>query len=87
MFGSIARAVFGSHNDRVLRGLEKTVAKINALEAQIQPLSDTELAAQTTKFRDSLAQGAKLDDLLPEAFATVREAAKASGKRSSSLAP
>ncbi len=76
MFGSIARAVFGSHNDRVLRGLEKTVAKINALEAQIQPLSDTELAAQTTKFRDSLAQGAKLDDLLPEAFATVREAAK-----------
>ncbi len=76
MFGSIARAVFGSHNDRVLRGLEKAVAKINALEAQIQPLSDTELAAQTTKFRDRLAQGAKLDDLLPEVFATVREAAK-----------
>ncbi|MCH3756170.1 hypothetical protein LZC13_11180, partial [Campylobacter coli] len=51
------------------------IAKIAAFEPQLQALSDDELAGQTAKFREQLANGAKLDDLLPEAFATVREAA------------
>ncbi len=76
MFGNLARAVFGSHNERILRGMQKNVGQINALEAKISPLSDAELRAQTDKFRARLAAGEKLDDLLPEAFATVREAAK-----------
>ena len=76
MFGSLARAVFGSHNERVLRGLQRNVTQINALESEIAALGDDGLRAQTKKFRARLADGAKLDDLLPEAFATVREAAK-----------
>ena len=76
MFGNLARAVFGSHNERVLRSLQKNVERINALEPQIRALSDDELKAQTAKFRARLAEGTTLDDLLPEAFATVREAAR-----------
>ncbi|MEJ0061814.1 MAG: preprotein translocase subunit SecA [Alphaproteobacteria bacterium] len=76
MFGNLARAVFGSHNERILRSMHKNVAKINDLEASIAPLSDEALTAQTAKFRARLAAGEKLDGLLPEAFATVREAAK-----------
>ena len=76
MFGNLARAVFGSHNERTLRGLQKNVDQINALEAKISPLSDADLRAQTDKFRARLTAGEKLDNLLPEAFATVREAAK-----------
>ncbi len=75
MLGSLARAVFGSHNERVLRGLQKNVQRINALEADIRKLSDAELRGQTEKFRARLAEGETLDNLLPEAFATVREAA------------
>ncbi|QSB44134.1 preprotein translocase subunit SecA [Altererythrobacter sp. FM1] len=74
MFQSIAKAVFGSANDRYVKSLDKIVAKINALEEQIKALSDDELKAQTQKFRDQLAAGSTLDDILPEAFATVREA-------------
>jgi preprotein translocase subunit SecA len=76
MFGNLARAVFGSHNERVLRGMQKNVDQINALEATISPLSDADLRGQTEKLRARLAAGEKLDALLPEAFATVREAAK-----------
>lgn len=76
MFGNLARAVFGSHNERVLRGLQKNVERINALETQIRALDDAALKAQTEKFRARLAEGTTLDDLLPEAFATVREAAR-----------
>ena len=72
-FGGIAKRLFGSSNDRYVKGLNPLVAKINAFEPSIEPLSDDDLAAQTVKFR---AAGEKLDDLLPEAFATVREAAK-----------
>ncbi|MGB4102211.1 MAG: preprotein translocase subunit SecA [Alphaproteobacteria bacterium] len=76
MFGNLARAVFGSHNERILRGMQKNVSQINVLEAKISPLSDADLRAQTDKFRARLTAGEKLDALLPEAFATVREAAK-----------
>jgi preprotein translocase subunit SecA len=75
MFGGFAKSLFGSSNDRYVKSLNPIVQKIAAFEPTLQALSDEQLAAQTTKFRESLANGTKLDDLLPEAFATVREAA------------
>ncbi|MGD9364658.1 MAG: preprotein translocase subunit SecA [Desulfobacteraceae bacterium] len=66
--------VFGSKNERELRQLRPIVEAINALEPQMQSLSDAQLREQTTKFKEQINQGAGLDDLLPEAFATVREA-------------
>jgi preprotein translocase subunit SecA len=74
MLGTIAKAIFGSANDRYVRSLDRTIATVNALEPQIQALSDAELQAQTQKFREQLADGKTFDDILPEAFATVREA-------------
>ena len=76
MIGAIAKRLFGSANDRYLRQLDKPVAEINALEAEIERLGDVELRARTGWFRDRVAQGETIDDLLVEAFATVREAAK-----------
>ena len=76
MIGALAKAVFGSANDRYVRSLDKIVAHINALEPQLETFSDAELQAQTAKFREQLAGGKSLDDILPEAFATVREASK-----------
>ena len=76
MIGALAKAVFGSANDRYVKSLDKTVAYINALEPQLESFSDEELQAQTAKFREQLANGKTLDDILPEAFATVREASK-----------
>lgn len=75
MFGGLAKSIFGSSNDRYVKSLGSIVQKIAAFEPQLQALSDEELAGQTAKFREQLANGTKLDDLLPEAFATVREAA------------
>jgi len=74
--GGVAKRIFGSSNERYVRSLQPTVAKINALEPTISAMSDDELRGQTGKFRARLAAGEALDDLLPEAFATVREAAK-----------
>jgi preprotein translocase subunit SecA len=74
--GSLAKKIFGSANDRRLKGYRPKVAAINALEPEIQKLSDAELAAQTVRFRQELAEGKTLDDLLVPAFATVREAAR-----------
>jgi len=76
MLGAIAKAVFGSSNDRYVKSLDKIVQKINAFEPQMEALSDDLLAAQTAKLREQLAAGSTLDDILPEAFATVREAGK-----------
>ncbi|WP_294283370.1 preprotein translocase subunit SecA [uncultured Sphingomonas sp.] len=75
MFGGLAKSIFGSSNDRYVKSLGSIVHKIAAFEPQLQALSDEELSGQTAKFREQLANGTKLDDLLPEAFATVREAA------------
>ncbi len=75
-FDSIARKVFGTANDRKVKGAQKTVDAVNALEPQMEALRDDELAAKTGELRDRLANGATLDELLPEAFAVVREAAK-----------
>ena len=76
MFGGLAKSLFGSSNDRYVKSLKPTVAKIAAFEPEMEAMSDAQLAAQTVKFREQLANGATLDSLLPEAFATVREAAK-----------
>ncbi len=76
MFATIARTLFGSANDRSLKAYQRRVAGINAYEPAMEALTDEALAAKTTEFRERLAGGAKLGDLLPEAFATVREAAR-----------
>jgi len=76
MFGALAKSIFGSSNDRYVKSLGKTVEQIASFEPTISAMSDEELAAQTVRFRERLAQGETLDGLLPEAFATVREAAK-----------
>jgi preprotein translocase subunit SecA len=75
MFGGLAKSLFGSSNDRYVKSLNPILAKIASFEPSLQAMSDEELSAQTVKFRARLADGEKLDDLLPEAFATVREAA------------
>jgi preprotein translocase subunit SecA len=76
MLGALARTLFGTANDRIVKGFDKPVAKINALEPAMAKLSDEQLRGKTVEFRERLAKGETLDDLLPEAFATVREAAK-----------
>jgi preprotein translocase subunit SecA len=76
MLGAIARKIFGSANDRRLKTYQPNVRAINALEPEVAALSDDELRARTQEFREQLAAGRKLDDLLVPAFATVREAAK-----------
>ncbi|MBK1687704.1 preprotein translocase subunit SecA [Rubrivivax gelatinosus] len=76
MFPKILTQIFGSRNERLLKGYRRTVEKINALESQLQTLDDAALRAKTDEFRQRLAQGTALDDLLPEAFAVVREAGK-----------
>ena len=68
--------IFGSRNDRLLKQYRKTVERINALEPSLESLTDDELRGKTESFRQRLAQGATLDDLLPEAFAVVREGSK-----------
>ncbi|MBF0625330.1 MAG: preprotein translocase subunit SecA [Magnetococcales bacterium] len=76
MFGALARKIFGSRNDRYLRKLNALVERINSLESEFVQLSADQLRAKTGEFRERLGQGASLDDLLPEAFAVVREASK-----------
>ena len=74
--GSFAKSLFGSANDRQLRKYRQKVDLINAMEPELEALSDEELRARTTEFRQEIENGANLDDLLVPAFATVREAAK-----------
>jgi len=77
MLGALAKTLFGSANDRRLKGYRPKVAAINALEKELEALSDEDLKARTETFKDQIAKGEKtLDDLLAPAFATVREAAK-----------
>jgi len=76
MFAGIARRLFGTANDRFLKTLQKDVTAINALEPEIEALSDADLKARTPWLKERVAAGEPLDSLLVEAFATVREAAK-----------
>ncbi|HGJ5858290.1 MAG TPA: preprotein translocase subunit SecA [Arsenophonus nasoniae] len=76
MLTKLLTKIFGSRNDRTLRRLDKFVHIINKLEPEFEKFSDQELKAKTDEFRQRLKSGATLDDLIPEAFATVREASK-----------
>lgn len=75
-FGGLARMIFGSSNERRIKGLRPRAAEITALEKKYEALSDAELQAKTDEFRALLKSGKTLNDILPDAFATVREAAK-----------
>src|ERR1700676_239288 len=76
MIGAIARRLFGSANDRFLKSLQPLVDAINAAEPSLAAMSDDELRARTAHFKSRLAAGETLDDILVDAFATVRETAK-----------
>jgi preprotein translocase subunit SecA len=76
MAKNLLTQIFGSRNDRLLKQYRKTVDRINALESQFEALGDEQLRAKTQEFRDRIAKGETLDDLLIEAFAVVREASK-----------
>ncbi|EHQ51419.1 preprotein translocase subunit SecA [Ectothiorhodospira sp. PHS-1] len=76
MVTSLVRKIFGSRNDRLVKRYGKQVGRINELEADLKALSDEQLRARTGEFRDRLGKGESLDDLLPEAFAVVREAGR-----------
>ncbi len=76
MLGTIARKIFGSANDRYVKKIHRTVQQINSFEPAISKLTDEELRGKTVEFKKKLADGYSLDELLPEAFAVVREAAK-----------
>ncbi|MFL1404089.1 preprotein translocase subunit SecA [Marinobacter sp. M1N3S26] len=76
MFTKLATKMFGSKNAREVKRMRKVVSRINALEESLEGLSDDQLQARTTEFRDRLEKGETLDQLLPDAFATVREASR-----------
>ena len=76
MFGALAQKFFGTTNDRIVKAYRKRIGAINALEPELEALTDEALRDKTAEFRQRLADGADLDDLLVEAFAVVREAAK-----------
>src|SRR5687767_9120187 len=76
MLNSLLTRVFGSRNDRLLRQLQRSVVRINALEPEMQKLSDAQLQAKTPEFQKRIAVGESLDKLLPEAFAVCREASR-----------
>ena len=76
MLTTLFKKIFGSRNDRVLKRMRKVVAKVNALEEEISTLKDEDFPLKTKELRDRLEQGTTLEDLLPEAFALVREAGK-----------
>ncbi len=80
MLPKLLTSIFGSRNDRLLKQYQRVVVKINAMEPQFEALDDAALRAKTDEFRQRLSQGSTLDDLLPEAFAVVREAGKRSLK-------
>ena len=76
MFKAITQKLFGTENQRLLKSFEPTVEKINQLEKSFQNYSDEDLLKNTQLFKDKIKEGANLDDILPEAFANVREASK-----------
>src|SRR5437016_3669308 len=76
MIDAVLAKVFGTKNEREVKALRPTIAAMNDLESHLQTLSDIDLAAKTIEFKEKLAQGAPLDDLLIEAFAVVREAGR-----------
>ena len=80
MYKWISRKLFGSENDRTLKRITPLVPVINGLESRVEALTDDQLRAKTAEFKEKLSQGASLDDILPEAFAVVREASRRTTK-------
>ena len=76
MLDKVLAKFFGTKHEREIKAMQPIIAAINEMEPQMQALSDADLAAQTVAFREQLAQGATLDDILIPAFATVREAGR-----------
>ena len=76
MFNTILTKIVGSHNERELKRIQPVVDRINELEAGISQLSDADLKSKTPEFKSRLEKGESLDDILPEAFAVVRETAR-----------
>ncbi|MDW7773796.1 MAG: preprotein translocase subunit SecA [Desulfobulbaceae bacterium] len=76
MIGKTLTKIFGSKNDRIIKEMRQIVSRINAVEPEIEKLDDAQLAAKTVEYKERLAKGATVDDLLVEAFAVVREAAR-----------
>src|SRR5512143_4056791 len=76
MLTGLLKKIFGSRNERLIKKYRHTVRAVNALEPQIEKLSDADLRAKTDEFKARLQRGETLDDLLPEAFAVVREAGR-----------
>src|SRR5512144_163459 len=76
MFGDMLKKIVGSKNDRELKRIRPMVDQINDLEQRVTPLTDDQLRAKTGEFKERVDKGASLDDVLPEAFAVVREAAR-----------
>ena len=76
MFDTFLKSIFGSRNERLLKQYRKTVVQINALEPAMEKLTDAELKAKTDEFKNRYAKGETLQQLLPEAFAVVREGGK-----------
>ena len=76
MFSNLLKKIFGSRNDRLVKQYTQTVHAINSLESAIAALSDQDLVNKTLAFKQQIANGQSLDELLPEAFAVVREAGK-----------
>ena len=76
LLGKTARKIIGSRNERTLKRMRKVVGQINALEAELESLSDQDIRHKTQALRERVAAGESLEDVLPEAFAVVREASK-----------
>ena len=76
MIGSLIKKIVGSKNERELKRIQPLVHRINQLEPKVRPLSDDQLRAKTAEFKERIERGESLDEILPEAFAVVREAAK-----------
>ena len=76
MIGSLIKKIVGSKNERELKRIQPLVDKINQLESKISPLSDDRLLAKTSEFKERIERGESIDEILPEAFAVVRETAK-----------
>src|SRR5436309_16143117 len=88
MIGALARKLFGSSNERRIRAYQPRVDSINALEKELEQLSDEALRARTAEFKKQVADGASLDDMLVPAFATVRQAGqRATGPRQFDVQP
>jgi len=80
MYKFISRKLFGTENERTLKKIAPLVCAVNEIEPRLEPLTDDQLRAKTGEFKEKLSQGASLDDILPEAFAVVREASRRTTK-------